>query len=261
MTWYLDTALATAGIGFAAGLAVPELVGRIPEPRSDDEVVDEADTTATGELHPGPVVKQPETVVDEPKELYASIATLPGLRWRTAAASAVAAGLIGARTGWTEELLFLLYLVPVGVALALVDWRTRLLPTKVIAPSYVVVAALCVLAAAMSGEWDDLERAGWGWAVGGGTFLVLWLIYPRGMGYGDVRLSGVLGIALGYLGWGPLLVGVYAGFLLGGVGGTLLTVLRIVDRKAYPFGPFMLLGALVGILWGGAVSDFYVGSG
>jgi leader peptidase (prepilin peptidase)/N-methyltransferase len=77
------------------------------------------------------------------------------------------------------------------------------------------------------------------------------------MGYGDVRLSGVLGIVLGYLGWGPLLVGVYAGFLLGGLGGTLLTVLRIVDRKAYPFGPFMLLGALVGVLWGSDVAELY----
>ena len=57
---------------------------------------------------------------------------------------------------------------------------------------------------------------------------------PARLGYGDVRLSGVLGIALGYLGWGPLLVGVYAGFLLGGVGGGLLSVLRVVDRKAYP---------------------------
>ena len=63
------------------------------------------------------------------------------------------------------------------------------------------------------------------------------------MGFGDVRLSGVLGIALGQLGWGPLIVGVYSGFLLGGVIGGLLSALRLVDRKGYPFGPFMLVGA------------------
>ncbi len=153
-----------------------------------------------------------------------------------------------------------MYLVPVGVALAVVDWRTRLLPTRVIAPSYAVVTLLALAAALLGDDWPDLVRAGWGWAVAGGTFLLLWLIYPRGMGYGDVRLSGVLGIALGYLGWGELLVGVYAGFLLGGIGGTLLTLLRIVDRKAYPFGPFMLLGALIGVVWGASIADFYTGT-
>jgi leader peptidase (prepilin peptidase)/N-methyltransferase len=78
------------------------------------------------------------------------------------------------------------------------------------------------------------------------------------MGFGDVRLSGVLGIALGQLGWGPLIVGVYAGFLLGGVLGGVLSVLRVVDRKGYPFGPFMLVGALVGILWGFPILSRFV---
>ena len=57
-------------------------------------------------------------------------------------------------------------------------------------------------------------------------------------------------LALGYLGWGELLVGLYAGFLLGGVGGGLLSVLRVVERKAFPFGPFMIVGALVGVVAG-----------
>jgi leader peptidase (prepilin peptidase)/N-methyltransferase len=77
------------------------------------------------------------------------------------------------------------------------------------------------------------------------------------MGYGDVRLSGVLGIALGYVGWSELLTGVYAGFLLGGVGGLLLSLLRLVDRKAYPFGPFMLVGAVVGVVAGPYVGALY----
>ena len=194
---------------------------------------------------------------EEPKEPYAAIAALPGLAWKSALASAVTAGLVGMRVGWDPALLVWAYLVPVGVALAVVDWRTRLLPTKVIAPSYAVVVALTLLAGTMSGDWDSVVRAGWGWLIAGGTFFVLWFIYPRGMGYGDVRLSGLLGIALGYLGWGELLTGVYAGFLLGGVGGLLLSLLRIVDRKAYPFGPFMLVGAVVGVLTGPGVAAWY----
>jgi leader peptidase (prepilin peptidase) / N-methyltransferase len=260
MTWYLDTAAAMAVLGLASGAGVPALIARIPEPPSDDVRVDEADAAAPPDVTEAVVPPvAPDAVAEEPKELYVSIAATRGLGGRCAVASAVVGAIVGGRVGWSWELMFLMYLVPVGVALAVVDWRTRLLPTRVIAPSYAVVAGLAVLAALLGDDWPDLVRAGWGWAVAGGTFLLLWLVYPRGMGYGDVRLSGVLGIALGYLGWGELLVGVYAGFLLGGIGGTLLTLLRIVDRRAYPFGPFMLVGALVGIVWGSAIADFYVG--
>jgi leader peptidase (prepilin peptidase)/N-methyltransferase len=259
MTWFLDTAVAMGAVGLVGGLGVPTLIARIPEPTTDEDEVDQADAVAPADLAQGlGPAAAPDDVASEPKELYVSVAAVRGLRWKAALASAVAGALVGARVGWSWELLFLMYLVPVGVALAVVDWRTRLLPTWVIAPSYVVVAALAMLAALLSDDLTDLVRAGWGWAVAGGTFLLLWLVYPRGMGYGDVRLSGVLGIALGYLGWGELLVGVYAGFLLGGVGGTLLTLLRVVDRRAYPFGPFMLLGALVGVLAGGPVADLYL---
>ena len=138
----------------------------------------------------------------------------------------------------------------VGVALAVVDWRTLLLPTKVIRPAYALVVVGVLVCWLATRDTDDLVRAGWGFVVSFGLFWLMWRIYSRGMGYGDVRLSGVLGIALGQLGWGELIVGVYSGFVLGGVIGTLLSVSKIVDRKGYPFGPFMLVGALVGILWG-----------
>lgn len=220
-----------------AGLFVPTLIRRIPEPDPDPE--------------PEPVVRTPAD--EEPKESYASVAGLPGLAWRAAVASALSGALVTATVDQAWALLFLLPLVPVCVALAVVDWRTRLLPTRVIAPSYVVLVALVLVTTAITRDTDDLVRALWGWLISGGLFFVLWFIYPRGLGYGDVRLSGLLGIALGYLGWGPLLVGVYGGFLLGGVGGGLLSVLRIVERKAFPFGPFMLVGALLGIVFGPAV--------
>jgi leader peptidase (prepilin peptidase)/N-methyltransferase len=284
VTWFAEATVASAAasavVGLVAGFAVPPLIARLPEPVSEEEKVDEADAdTLKGLIQPvlggeplpdaepaepvgqgvGETVAEavPDVVAAEPKELYSAIAALPGLGWKCALASAVAAGLVGGKIGWEWALLPLVALVPVGVALAVVDWRTRLLPTKIIAPLYAVVVTLCVVASLLSGDWGDLRRAGWGWVLGGGTFLLLWLVYPRGMGYGDVRLSGVLGIALGYLGWGQLVVGVYAGFLLGGVGGTLLTLLRIVDRRAYPFGPFMLLGALAGVLWGGWFAALY----
>lgn len=259
--WFVDTAVAAGAYGLLAGLLVPTLIRRIPEPEPVPEPELDADHALDeegGSPEPGPVAGGPAVGAPEVKERYDAIAALPGLRWKTALATAIVAALVGGRVGWAPELMFLLYLAPVGVALALVDWRTRLLPTKVIAPSYLVVVVLAVAASGVADDWDALLRAGLGWLVAGGTFFVLWFVYPRGMGYGDVRLSGVLGIALGWLGWGELLTGVYAGFLLGGVGGLLLSALRIVDRKAYPFGPFMLAGALLGVLVGADVAAWYV---
>ncbi len=254
-----------AAVGALLGWFVPALIGRIPEPDPETETPPN-ETGASGEgrsdhTHeesaPAQDVSEGDEPDEEPKERYDAIAALPGLAWKSALASAVTAALVGARIGWDPALLVWAYLVPVGVALAVVDWRTRLLPTKVIAPSYAVLVVLTLVAGVLSGEWDSVMRAGWGWLISGGTFFVLWFIYPRGMGYGDVRLSGLLGIALGYLGWGELLTGVYAGFLLGGVGGLLLSLLRLVDRKAYPFGPFMLVGAVLGVLAGPAVAAWY----
>jgi len=253
--WFPLAGALMAAVGAVLGWFVPALVARIPEPEP------EMSAEEAGSAGDGPAESETQSVEpavpEEPKERYDAIAALPGLAWKSALASAVIGGLVGARVGWDPALLVWAYLVPVGVALAVVDWRTRLLPTKVIAPSYAAVVALTLLAGALSGDWDSVVRAGWGWLIAGGTFFVLWFIYPRGMGYGDVRLSGLLGIALGYLGWGELLTGVYAGFLLGGVGGLLLSLLRIVDRKAYPFGPFMLVGAVVGVLAGPGVAAWY----
>ncbi len=260
MTWNLDTAAVSALVGLVGGLVVPALIARVPEPDSDDQEIDEASADVPEELGQSMgEVKPVDAVIEEPKELYSSIAASSGLGWRCAAVGAVVAGLLGAELGWQWGLVMVLALVPIGLALAVIDWRTRLLPTWLIAPTYGLVVALALIGALVQQDSSDLIRAGWGWAIAGGTFLLLWLIYPKGMGYGDVRLSGVLGIVLGFLGWGPLLLGVYAAFFLGGVGGVLLSALRIVERKAYPFGPFMLLGAVVGVLWGDWAAGLYTG--
>ena len=177
MTWYLDTAAVTAAIGLVGGLGVPTLIARVPEPTGEEQEVDEADSNVPDELgETMDEVRPADTVAADPKELYSSVAAIPGLAWKSALAGAVVGGLMGARIGWQWDLLLVMYLVPVGVALAVIDWRTRLLPTWVIAPSYGVVAVLALVAALLSGEPGDLVRAGWGWAVAGGTFLLLWLI-------------------------------------------------------------------------------------
>lgn len=245
---HLDTAAVAAALCALAGLAVPRLIAAVPEPETEPQA---EPSVAGGDDAPAdPVVDESDVAppAEPGKELYADVARHPGLAWKSAVVAAVAGGLLGLVVGWDWPLTFLLYLVPVGTALAVVDWRTMLLPTRIIAPSYAVVVGLVLLGWLVTRDTDALIRSGWGWLIAGGLYFVLWIVHPRGMGYGDVRLSGVLGIALGYVGWVQLLFGIWVGFLLGGVIGGLLSALKVVKRKAFPFGPFMLAGAVLGVV-------------
>ena len=247
-------------LGAVAGWWCPRLIASIPEPEPDEPEFEEtapAETASerSADLPPEALGDRRALPAPPPKELYADLAALPGLAWRTAAATAVVAAVLAASVEWSWSLLFLLPLAPIGVTLALVDWRTTLLPTRIIAPTYAVTVVGVLLAALADRSRDGLVHAALGWAVMGGVFFVLWFIYPRGLGYGDVRLSGVLGLALGYLGWPELVTGIYGAFLLGGVGGGLLSLLRIVNRKRFPFGPFMLVAALLAVAFGPWVVD------
>jgi leader peptidase (prepilin peptidase)/N-methyltransferase len=239
-------AVVLAAVGALGGAGGPWLIARVPEPTAEPEepaqpVVDEAGSDPRAEPPP-------------PKELYADIARLPHLRLGLGATAAVAGALIGAKIGWHGALLPWAFLVPLGVVLALVDWRTRLLPTYLIAPAYGVLVLLTLAAALVDDDGRALLHAALGWAVIGGFYLVMWLAYPKGIGYGDVRLSGLLGIALGYLGWAETIAGGYAGLLVGALGGLVLVRLRRAHRRHVPFGPFMVAGALLGVLVGPAVA-------
>ena len=80
-----------------------------------------------------------------------------------------------------------------------------------------------------------------------------------GMGLGDVKLAGVLGLYLGYLGWAPLIVGAAGGFFLGGLFGIILLLVRRATRgSAIPFGPWMFAGAWVGVFAGDAIAGTYL---
>jgi leader peptidase (prepilin peptidase)/N-methyltransferase len=79
------------------------------------------------------------------------------------------------------------------------------------------------------------------------------------MGFGDVKLAGLLGLYLGWLGWSPVWIGTLAGFLLGGLAGVALLVARRAHRRtAIPFGPSMLAGALLAVLLARPIATWYV---
>ena len=175
----------------------------------------------------------------------------------------LATGALFALTAWrvgpTWALPAYLYLAAIAVALTLIDIDVRRLPNSIVLPSYVVAALLLLLPAAATGDWQAYLRALLGAAVLFAGYFALAFAYPAGMGFGDVKLAGVLGLYLGWLGWGELAVGAFLGFLLGGVWGVALLLARRAGRKsAIPFGPFMLGGALLAVFVGEAVSHAYV---
>ena len=165
-------------------------------------------------------------------------------------------------TGLTVTILLLtafLYLAAVSVALALIDLDVHRLPDAIVLPSYVVGSVLLTAAAIVGGDFEALLRAAIGLGALWLAYFLMALAYPGGMGLGDVKLAGVLGLFLGYLGWGPLLVGAFSAFVLGGVFSVALIVLGHATRKSgIPFGPWMLVGAWVGIFFGSSIWNGYL---
>lgn len=152
-----------------------------------------------------------------------------------------------------------LYLAAVGMALAAIDIDTQRLPDVLTLPSYAVAVVLLGAAQVLGSDSGELLRAVLGAAVAFSFYFALAFAYPAGMGFGDVKLSGVLGLYLGWLGWGALVVGLFAGFLLGGVFGVLLIASRRGGRRSkVPFGPFMLLGTLLAVLVGQDLAAAYL---
>ena len=152
-----------------------------------------------------------------------------------------------------------LYFAAVSIALVLIDIDTHRLPNAIVLPSYVVAAALLAVAALLGGDWAALLRAGLGMAILYAFYFVIRLIRPRGMGGGDVKLAGVIGIYLGWIGWSALAVGAFAAFLFGGIVGLALIAARRAGRKtAIPFGPYMLIGAWTGVIAGEAIGTWYL---
>lgn len=152
-----------------------------------------------------------------------------------------------------------LYLGGAGLVLALIDLDHRRLPDAIVLPSYAVAATLLLIASAVTQDWSPLARAAVGAAAMYGGYFVIAFAYPKGMGFGDVKLAGLLGGLLGYVSWSVLVVGAAAGFVLGSVIGVTVTLVRGGNRKsAIPFGPFMIVGALLALFVAQPIASWYL---
>jgi leader peptidase (prepilin peptidase) / N-methyltransferase len=176
------------------------------------------------------------------------------------ALTAVVFGLTAWHFGWVAVLPAFLYLGAVGIALAAIDMDTKRLPDRLVLPSYGVAAVLLGGAAALGHDWHAMARVALAGLALWAFYLLLVVVYPKGMGWGDVKLAGVLGMYLGWLGWGPLVVGGFLGFLLGGLLGAALMLLGRAGRKTkIPYGPYMIAGTFLAVFWGQPIADWYAG--
>jgi len=167
--------------------------------------------------------------------------------------------LMALRFGLDPVLPAYLYLASVGLALALIDLDTKRLPDRLTLPSYPVAVLLLGAAALGGSDSGSLVRALLGGAAMYALYFALCFAYPAGMGFGDVKLAGVLGLYTAWIGWGAWVFGLFLGFFLGGAFGLALIAAKLGGRKtAVPFGPFMLLGVLLGILVGQPVMEAYL---
>ncbi|MEO7442467.1 MAG: A24 family peptidase [Acidimicrobiales bacterium] len=146
------------------------------------------------------------------------------------------------------------------VAISAIDLRHFIVPNHILYPTLLAVAALLSLAAAVDGRWSDLGRATVGGLLGFVAMFLIHIINPSGLGFGDVRLAGLLGAALGWLSLSRVVLGLFLGFLGAALVGVVLVAAgRKRGKDSLPFGPFLAAGALVAIVAGGPLLDWYAG--
>ena len=168
---------------------------------------------------------------------------------------------VAARFGASWELPAYLVLTAALLSISLIDLEHFIVPDRITAPLTVAGIALLGVAALADGSGWRFGRALLGGVAFFAFLLVLNLLYPRGMGMGDVKLAFSLGLFLGWLGWGQVFLGGFLAFLLGAVVGVGLIATKIKSRKdVVPFGPFLALGTMLTILWGDPILRWYTGS-
>lgn len=146
------------------------------------------------------------------------------------------------------------------LAVAVIDLEHFIVPNRIVFPTLLASVPLLAVVALVDGAWGDLATALVGAVAASGGLLLIHLIHPKGMGMGDVKLALVLGLFLGWLDLAHVALGLFLGFFLGAVGGVLLIALRLRSRRDHvPFAPFLAGGALVAVLVGNPLLDWYVG--
>jgi leader peptidase (prepilin peptidase)/N-methyltransferase len=173
-------------------------------------------------------------------------------------ATGVAFALTAAWVGWSVLLPFALWLVAACIAMVLIDIEHHRLPNSLTLSTYAVVLAGLLLSAVLDGAWQSFLRAVAGGIVLALLYAALALAFPKGMGWGDVKLAAVVGTVMAWVSWGALVVGGFGAFLLGSLWGIgAIAVGRAGRKSALPFGPFMVVAALAAVAIGPQIAAWY----
>ena len=145
------------------------------------------------------------------------------------------------------------------IIISVIDLEHGLILNKVVYPALVVALLLALIPQPWLAERlvDRVANAALGGAIGFGLFFLIAIVSRGGMGWGDVKLAGLIGLATGF----PL---VFFSIILGAILGAVVAVALVVAKKrtfkeTLPFGPFLALAAIVTLLWGSNILNWYLG--
>ena len=148
------------------------------------------------------------------------------------------------------------------LAISMIDLEHYIIPNRIVYPLGFLSLPLLALGAGIDGHWWWLARALIGAGCAFAALFAIHIVSPRGMGFGDVRLSFLLGLFLGYLGAAEVMAGLFLGFAYGAVIGIVLMATGKRGRRQHiPFGPFLAAGAITIVLVGTPILDWYRGFG
>jgi len=226
------------GVGFAGG-ALACAVTAVAAVLADRFSVRPSRARAVSDQDQGDKLTASDTGTSRLEATPALLIALPAI---------AASALVYARIGWTAPLPAACSLCAAGPPLAATDLTEHRLPDKLTLPAIALTAALLTAASWHLGDFAALGRAAIAAAAAGGFFLALALI-TRQIGGGDIKLAVLTGMLPGWLGWDHFVLALLSGLLLAGVtAAVLIGTRRIARRDPLPLGPFLLAGALIGVL-------------
>lgn len=177
----------------------------------------------------------------------------------------LATGVLFALTAWrfglSIELAAFIVLVAALIAVTAIDIELRLVPKRIVWPTFGAGLILFLVSAVLREDPRRLIEAVAGSLAAFGVLFAIHFIAPKGMGFGDVRLAALLGLFLGWLGPGHVGLGLFLGFVSGGLGGLVALAAGRSRRSALPFAPFLALGTVMAVLAGQPILDWYRGVG